>query len=98
MANKSTTTTSTTRTKTTAFSWNKIFRVLSFWAVVFIALALIFSKIIPSIGSALQDIGNVLAYIVVLASSFSYAWYKRNLWYFVAWVVALVLIVVLIIL
>ena len=57
---------SKTVTKTTTFSWNRIFRIISFWAVVLIALALILSKIIPSIGSALELIGNILAYIVGL--------------------------------
>ena len=90
--------TQTTRATTKSFSWNKIFRMISFGSVIIIALALIFSKIIPSIGSALQQIGNTLAYIVVLFSSFGYVWYKRNIWYFVAWAVALVLIVVFIIL
>ena len=89
---------SKTVTKTTSFSWSRIFRIIAFWAVVFIACALILSKIIPSIGSALQLIGNILAYIVVLAYSFSYALYKRNIWYFVAWAVACVLIVVFVIL
>ena len=82
------------RTKTTSFSWNRFFKFLAFWSVVLIGLALIFSKIIPSIGGSLQNIGNVLAYVVVLATSFSYAWYKRSFWYFAAWLVALALIVV----
>ena len=90
MANK------TTKTSTSRFSWGKILRLLSFWAVVIIALALIFSQIIRigGIGSALQKIGNILAYFVVLAASLSYVCYKRNIWYFVVWIVALILIIV----
>ncbi|MBQ4558103.1 MAG: hypothetical protein IJA61_01855 [Clostridia bacterium] len=88
------------QTKTVStFSWSKVLRVLSYWSVVLIGIALLLSKIIPtSIGASIQLIGNVLAYIVVLASSFGYAMYKRNLWYFLIWAVALVLIVVFVIL
>ena len=90
----------TTKTRTSAFSWSKIFKLISFWAVIVIAVALIFSQIIRigGIGSALQKIGNIMAYIVVLASSLSYVCYKRNVWYFVSWFVALILIVVFVIL
>ena len=89
-----------TKTKTSAFSWSKVFRLISFWSVMIIAVALIFSQVIRfgGIGSALQRIVNILAYIVVLASSLSYVCYKRNIWYFVAWTVALILIVVFVIL
>ena len=87
----------TTKTTTTTFSWSKFFKAMSFWAVILIALSLIFS-LIPSISSALKLVGNVLAYIVALVYSFSYALYKRNIWYFIAWLVACVLIVVFVIL
>jgi len=87
-------TTKTTKTTTRSFSWSKFFKFISFIAVIMVALSLIFSKIIPSIGNALQTIGNVLAYIIVLVSSFHFVIYKRNIWYFVAWVVSCILIVV----
>ncbi len=85
---------STTKTTTRTFSWSKVFKFVSFIAVIMVALSLIFSKIIPSIGGALQTIGNVLAYIVVLVSSFQFAIYKRNVWYFISWAVACILIIV----
>ena len=82
-----------TKTTTNSFSWGRILKFISFVAVICIGLALIFSKFISSISGALTTIGNVLSYIVVLASSFSYAVYKRNIWYYVVWAVAAVLIV-----
>ena len=93
--------TKTTRTKTVStFSWSRVLRVISYWSVVCIGIALILSQILPknSISNAIQLIGNILAYIVVLASSFGYAMYKRNVWYFVIWAVALILIVVFVVL
>ena len=92
--------TKTTRTKTVStFSWSRILKVMAYWSVVCIGLALILSRILPtSISGAIELVGNILAYIVVLAYSFSYAIYKRNIWYFVIWAVALILIVVFVIL
>lgn len=89
-----------TKTKTTTVSWSRVINFISFWAVMCIAIALILAKIFSGnqISSAFTTIGNILSYIVALATSFSYAYYKRNIWYYIAWVVALVLIVLFIIL
>ncbi len=83
-----------TKQKTTSFSWSRFFKFIAFWAVICIGIALILSVIFKDLSVAFKTIGDVLSYVVALAASFGYVVYKRNVWYYVGWVVALVLIVV----
>ncbi|MBE5735046.1 MAG: hypothetical protein E7361_01160 [Clostridiales bacterium] len=85
-----------TKQKTTTYSWGRIFRLLSFIAVVCVGISLLLSAVLglnSAIGSALKMVGDILSYIVVLFASFSYVAYKRNVWFYLGWVGSLVLIV-----
>ena len=85
-----------TKQKTTSYTWSKIFRFLSFIAVVCVGISLLLSAVLgvgSDIGAAFKMIGDILSYVVVLFASFSYVVYKRNVWFYVGWVGSLVLIV-----
>ena len=92
MANKSTTTTHSGKTVKSA-GW--LTNLISFVAVICIGVALILGKIgfLSEIAGALLMIAQTIAYIVVTIVSFFYVYRKRNVWTWVAWSVAVVLIV-----
>lgn len=76
-----------------------ILNVLSYVSVICVGLALLvawilgFVKSASTVASALTIIAECLAYIVVACYSFSYA-RAKGIWWLIAWVVAVVLIVV----
>ena len=68
----------------------------AFVAVVLIGLSLILSKIgaLGEVANAFMVIANVIAYIVVSVVSVFYVARKKNIWLWIIWIVAIVLIVV----
>ena len=72
-----------------------LINLVSFVAVICIGVALILGKIgfLSEIAGALLMIAQTIAYIVVTIVSFFYVYRKRNVWTWVAWSVAVVLIV-----
>lgn len=95
MAKKSTTVTTTTHSGKTVKSAGWLTNLISFVAVICIGVALILGKIgfLSDIAGALLTIAQTIAYIVVTIVSFFYVYRKRNVWTWVAWSVAVVLIV-----
>lgn len=73
---------------------------LSYVAVMLIGLSLAIGYIFKggAINEALRLIATIISYVIVSASSLFYARSKRNIWYIVAWIVAVVLIVIFMIL
>lgn len=94
MTKKSTTVT-TTHSGKTVKSAGWLTNLISFVAVICIGVALILGKIgfLSEIAGALLMIAQTIAYIVVTIVSFFYVYRKRNVWIWIAWAVAVVLIV-----
>ena len=71
---------------------------LAYFAIMCIAIALIlrliFKKNSPNIASAFQSIGEALAYIICIWMGFYWTRRKSNIWWFICWLVAAVLIIV----
>lgn len=91
---KKSTTTKTTRT----WSQTKILDCLAYFAIVFIAIALILrlalKQYAPSVSSAFGAIGECLAYCICIWLGFYWARRKQNIWWTIGWIVATVVIVV----
>ncbi len=81
-------------------SWSatKVLDCLAYFAIAFIAIALIlrliFKKHSPSVAAAFQSIGEAVAYIICIWLGFYWTRRKKNIWWFICWLVASVLIVV----
>lgn len=91
---------SKTVTKSTR-TWSslKILDCIAYFAIIFIAIALIlrliFKENSPQVASAFQSIGECLAYIIAIWLGFYWTVRKRNIWWLICWIVATVVIVVL---
>ena len=81
-----------------------LMNMLAFVAIIFIGIALILAIVFSDagqLGSALSFIAQILSYIVVAFYAFWYAarkWDRKQIWFMIAWAVAVVLIVIYIIL
>lgn len=91
----------TTRT----WSSTKILDCLAYFAIIFIAIALILRLIFKNhnieLETAFQAIGECMAYIICIWLGFYWTmrkrnggWNKRNMWWLICWIVATVVIVV----
>lgn len=91
--------------QTRTWSSTKILDCVAYFAIAFIAIALIFSfafkEHTPSVANAFQAIGECLAYIICIWLGFYWTmrkrgagWNKRNIWWLICWLVATVVIVV----
>ncbi len=96
---------SKTVTKTTnTWSSTKILDCIAYFAIMFIAIALLLQAIFKSVNAnvsvanAFEDIGQCVAYIVAIWLGFYWTRRKRNIWWLICWIVATVVIVVLYIL
>lgn len=87
------------------WSSTKILDCLSYFAVIFIAIALIFrlafKQNTPEVAEAFASIGECLAYIICMWLGFYWVmrkrytgWNKRNVWWLICWLVATVVIIV----
>lgn len=94
MANKKKTTTTTTTTSRRGLG--SIINMLGFIGIMFVAIALVLAKIFGDgdLTHALRLIANIIAYLITGIVAYYYARSKRNVWYFVAWAVAVILIIV----
>ncbi len=73
-----------------------LINLISFVAVICIGVALMLAKIgfLSSVSGALMTIAQTIAYIVVSVVSFFYVLRKKNVWIWITWIVAVVLIVI----
>ncbi len=82
----------------------KFMNMLAFIGIVVVAIALLISKILALVDvsasavTALQMVGECIAYIVTMVYAFYFVKNKRNVWWWVAYVAAVVVVVLLIIL
>lgn len=80
--------------------WRHFVHFLAYIAVIMIGIALALSFILSKVGvsssivGSISKVANALAYLIVCVASFYYARSKRNVWFFVLWLIATVLIVV----
>lgn len=76
----------------------KVLDCIAYFAIMCIAIALIlrliFKKNSPSIASAFQSIGEAFSYIICIWLGFYWTRRHKNIWWFICWLVASVLIVV----
>ncbi len=91
--------TSTSSTKR-VFSFRTIVNFVAYIAIFLIGVALALQVIFKNnaISDAFQMVAEILAYIIAGISAFFYARSKRNIWYLLIWIVAVILIIVMLIL
>lgn len=99
MAENKKKTNSNNSTKTTrTWSSTKVLDVIGYFAMMFIAIALIFRLAFkehsPTVATSFQAIGECLAYIVCMWLGFYWTRRKRNIWWLICWIVAAVVITV----
>ena len=84
--------------------WRHFVNFLAYIAVIMIGVALALSFLLGKLGvnatiaGYISKIAQALAYIIVCIASFYYARSKRNIWFFILWLIATVLIVVFVVL
>ncbi len=87
------------------WSTTKVLDCVAYFAIIFIAIALIFNLAFksntPDVAKAFETIGECFAYIVCILLGFYWTmrkrgtgWNKRNMWWLICWIVATVVIVV----
>ncbi len=101
--NKQTKETTTKKTSTTAkvgsWSFNYIMNILSYSAVIIGGMALFIAMILGKVGvsaqfvSTMQKVANCIGWAVLCLLSTRYALKRRNLWMWIIWIVAVVMIV-----
>lgn len=75
----------------------KIVNFFAYVAIMFVAIAITVGTIWSAV-SVLRTIGEVIAYVVTGISAFYYARSKQNIWFMIAFIVASVLIVLMLVL
>lgn len=86
------------------WSSTKVLDCIAYFAIMFIAIALILQAIFKSgnmnvsVANAFEDVGQCIAYIVAIWLGFYWTRRKKNIWWLICWIVATVVIVVLYIL
>ncbi len=82
----------------------KFMNMLAFIGIVVVAVALLIAKILALVDvsagavTALQMVGECIAYIVTMVYAFYFVKNKRNVWWWIAYVAAAVIVVLLVIL
>lgn len=80
------------------WSSTKVIDCIAYFAIICIAIALIFRLIFknnsPSVAAAFHSIGECLAYVIAIWLGFYWTRKHKNIWWFIGWLVATVLIVV----
>ncbi len=87
------------------WSSTKILDCLAFFAILFIAIAMIFrlafKQNTPEVANAFASIGECMAYIICMWLGFYWVmrnkgsgWNKHNVWWLISWIVATVVIIV----
>ena len=80
---------------TSSWNWRTFMNFVAFLAICCIGVALVIGRIFPSVASAFDSVAKILAYVVTAVSAFYYVRNKRNVAYFIVWIVVVILIVVL---
>ena len=82
----------------------KMVNAVAYFAVIFLAVALVLSQIssgstslFGSIANIFERLANVIAYLIVAVMAFFYVKTKRNIIYMVTYVVSVILIVIFVI-
>ena len=75
--------------------WKSIINLLAFVAILCIALAITIGKIFPSLSWAFGLVAEVIAYSITATLAFKFARSRGHWAYFVIWIIAVVLIIVL---
>lgn len=79
---------------------SKIFEFIAFVGLCCVAVVLVLQNILKANGdivNALRLVGECIAYFVTAVSAFFYVRSKRNVWWYVAYTIAVVLIIVFVI-
>lgn len=82
-------------------NFEKVIHCMAFFGLAIIAVVLVLQMIFNNNGSlivALRTIGEAIAYSITAIYGFFYVKSKRNIWWYLAYVIALVLVVVFMIL
>lgn len=75
----------------------KFVNFIAFIGLAIVAIVLVLQKIIQGQGEiivALRTIGEAIAYFITAVSAFFYVRSKRNVWWYVAYTVAVILVVI----
>ena len=81
-------------------NFSKVIDCIAFIGLCLVAIVLVLQKIFSGDGSfisALRTIGESIAYTITAISAFFYVRTKRNVWWYIGYTVALVLVVVFVI-
>jgi len=83
-----------------AKDFKRFLNLLAFIGIITVALALILAKIASgsTLGNALTIVANAIAYFITAIGAFYYAKSRGNIWYLVAYFVAIILVIVFMIL
>ena len=74
---------------------SKIMNLIAFVGLAIVAVVLVLQKILSGeIIGALRTIGESIAYFVTAVSAFFYVKTKRNIWWYVAYTVFVILVIV----
>lgn len=96
--NETTTTKKRRRTRSTTSSrdWRKVMNLLAYVAVCIIGVCLLLSslKIDGQIVNAFRIVGNTIAYCIVAIGGWFYIRNRKNVWIWVVYFVALVMIII----
>lgn len=78
------------------YNWKAVINFTAFVAMACIGLSLLLSKIFNpgAFTQALSIVAQVLAILITAIVSFSFARSRRNVWFWLIWIVAVVLVVV----
>ena len=73
----------------------KVINCIAFIGLIMVAIVLVLQKILSGeLIGALRTVGESIAYFVTAVSAYFYVRSKRNVWWYIAYVVALILIVI----
>ena len=73
----------------------KVVNFIAFIGLAMVAIVLVLQKIVQGeIIGALRTVGEAIAYFVTAISAFFYVKSKRNVWWYVAYAVAVILVVI----
>ena len=100
MATKNTKSTTTTTTTTSRRGLGKVLNMIGFIGIMFVAIALVLAKIFGggALTNAMNIIAETIAYLITAIVAYYYVRPKRNVWYFIAFAVAVILIIIFMIL
>lgn len=78
------------------FSFRSFANLMAYIAVVLVGAALLIQAVLKGnqVAAAFKMVADVIAYVMLAISSFSYAKSRRNVVFIIIWIVAVVLIVV----